>query len=168
MKFFLISFAAILLVFSADVFTQKGAAARIRVCGDPSAACATRALFDDDDIPFEYPKGSAVAETPHFYMVIVKSVKLPKDADCETVPSDFSRRSIQWSFPRNKVFIARGCYSIENNFYTNIGDNVIALAIYAGATKAEADRFLKRVKAIEQINAEKAYVVRTSTGFNGT
>ncbi|HLA95112.1 MAG TPA: hypothetical protein VK612_05275 [Pyrinomonadaceae bacterium] len=167
MKIFLLSVVTILLMLAANVSAQK-AAAKIRVCGDISAACSTRAMFDDDDIPFEYPKGSAVAETAPFYAVIIKSVKLPAEEDCEKVPSDFSRKEFQWNFPKNKVFIARGCYSIQNNSYTNVGDSVIALAIYAGATKAEADRFLRTIRSVSHIDAQKAYIVRMSTGFNGT
>ena len=151
---------------SAAVTAQKSPPSRI--CGDPSAACAKRALFDDDDIPFEYNENAVVAETAPFYIVVVKSMKLAADADCDKTPEDFSRRSIQWNFPRNKVFVARGCYSMEHNYYTKLGENVIALAIYAGQTKAQADAFLKKVKALQTIDAKDAYVLRTSTGFNGT
>lgn len=87
---------------------------------------------------------------------------------CEKTPEDFNRENLQWNFLKNKVFIARGCYSIENNFYTKLGTNVIALAVYAGSTKAQADALLKKVKANDMIDAKDAYVLRISTGFNGT
>lgn len=140
----------------------------IKVCGDPAAACAQRAMFDDDDLPFVYNEGTPVAESAPFYVVILKSVKLTENQMCEKVPEGFSRKQYQWNFPNNKVFIARGCYSLENNYYTKIGDNVIALAIYAGTTKLEADKFLKKVKAFEYLDASDAYLLRITTGFNGT
>lgn len=150
-----------------EVSAQKKAVP-FKVCGDPSAACAKRAIFKDDDIPFDYTEGSVVAESLPFYIVIIKSSKLPDNGVCENTPDDYRRQDIQWNFLRNKVFIARGCYSIENNFYSKLGTNVIALAIFAGHTKAEADAFLKKVKATESIDAKDAYLLRTTTGFNGT
>ena len=166
MKILLLSCVAVAFLFVSDSFAQKSTP--IRVCGDPSAACAKRAAFKDEDLPFEFTMGSVVAESAPFYIVVVKSAKLPEDADCEKTPSDFNREDLQYSFQRNKVFIARGCYSIINNYYTKLGNNVIALAIYAGSTKAQADAFLKKVKTTEYQDMSGAYLLRTTTGFNGT
>lgn len=159
--------ALVVLIFAGDLFAQKKATVS-RVCGDPSAACAKRAIFDNDDIPFDYVEGSVVAETAPFYAVILKSVKIPDSTPCEKVPDGFETRQIQWNFLKNKVFIARSCYSIENNYYTNVGTNVIALAIYAGSTKAAADAFLRKVKAMDHLDGKDAYVLKIATGFNGT
>lgn len=166
MKTLLFLSVAVVFLFTTEAIAQK--VSTMTVCGDPSAACAKRALFKDEDIPFNYNEGSFVAETAPFYAVIVKSVKLPEDAACEQTPADFNRESIQWNFLRNKVFIARGCYDIEHNFYNGLGTNVIALAVYAGTTKAQADAFLKKVKANQQFDAKDAYILRITTGFNGT
>lgn len=166
MKTLLFLCVAVVFLFVPEAIAQK--ASTMTVCGDPGAACPKRAAFRDEDIPFNHTEFSVVAETAPFYAVIVKSAKLPDDGDCEKTPTDFDRTSLQFSFQRNKVFIARGCYSIMNNFYKGLGDNVIALAIYAGSTKAQADAFLKKVKATEYIDAKDAYVLRISTGFNGT
>lgn len=166
MKILLLSCVALVLLLATDSFAQK--ASTMRVCGDPSAACTKRAVFKDEDLPFEFTGNNVVSETAPFYVVIVKSVKLPENADCEKTPVDFDRESLQWNFLKNKAFIARGCYSIENNFYTKVGTNVIALAIYAGTTKAQADLFLKKVKSTEYIDASDAYLLRITTGFNGT
>jgi len=157
----------LLLLLAQDAFSQKAKIVS-RVCGDPSAACAKRAAFKYEDIPFSFVENAAVAETAEFYAVIVKSAKLAENADCEKTPEDFDIESYQFNFLKNKVFVARGCYSIQNNYYTKIGDNVIALAIFAGNTKAEADAFLKKVKGISHLNTSGAYVLKISTGFNGT
>lgn len=166
MKTLIISCVALVLLLATDSYAQK--ASTMRVCGDPSAACTKRAVFKDEDLPFEFTGNNVVSETAPFYVVIVKSVKLAQDADCEKTPADFDRESLQWNFERNKVFIARGCYSIQNNFYTKLGTNVIALAIYAGSTKAQADLFLKKVKSAEFVDAKDAYLLQITTGFNGT
>lgn len=166
MKTLLFLCVAVVFLFIPEAFSQK--ASTMTVCGDPGAACAKRGAFKDEDIPFTYTEGSVVTETAQFYAVIVKSAKLPEGADCEKTPTDFDRESVQITFQRNKVFVARGCYSIMNNFYNGLGTNVIALAIYAGSTKAQADAFLKKVKANDFFNASDAYVLRISTGFNGT
>lgn len=109
---------------------------------------------------------SVAAESSPFYAVIVKSLKLAEDGVCENTPTDFERQLIQWNFLKNKVFIARGCYAIEHNFYNGLGTDTIALAIYAGSTKVAADQFLKKVKA--KIEAKDAYILKITTGFNGT
>jgi hypothetical protein len=109
-----------------------------------------------------------VAETVEFYAVIVKSAKLAENADCEKTPDDFDIESYQYNFLKNKVFVARGCYEIENNFYKGVKDGTMALAVFAGHTKAEADAFLKKLKAIDYLDSKDAYLLRMSTGFNGT
>lgn len=166
MKTLLFLCVAVVFLFTTEAFSQK--ASTMTVCGDPGAACPKRAAFKDEDLPFNFTEGSVVAETAPFYIVVVKSAKLPDDGDCEKTPTDFNREDLQYYFQRNKVFIARGCYSIMNNFYTKLGNNVIALAIYAGSTKPQADAFLKKVKSTEYVDAKDAYVLRISTGFNGT
>ncbi len=165
----LISFAVclLLLAFAQDAFSQRAKIVS-RVCGDPSAACAKRAAFKNEDIPFGYNENAVVAETAEFYAVILKSAKLSEGADCEKTPADFDTESYQYNFLRNKVFVARGCYSIQNNYYTKVGNNVIALAVFAGNTKAEADAFLRKVKSITHLNTDGAYTLKIATGFNGT
>lgn len=167
MKTFLLSILVIAFAFCTDAFAQK-AAATTKICGDPSAACAKRALFDDEDLPFEFNQGSIVAESAPFYIVILKSVKTTGEDACDKTPSDFSRSNIQYNFLKNKVFIARGCFSMQHNYYTKVGENVIALAIYAGSTKTAAEAFLKKVKTNESLGAGDAYLLKVSTGFNGT
>src|SRR5687768_15881280 len=150
--FFAAVICLLVLVFVPEAFSQKGKVVTT-VCGDPSAACAKRAIFKSEDIPFNYVGDAVVAQTADFYAVVLKSVKLAENADCEKTPEDFNVDEIQWNFLKNKVFVARGCYSIQNNFYTKVGDNVIALAVYAGSTKAQADAFLKKVKAMEHVGS---------------
>ncbi|MEQ1763171.1 MAG: hypothetical protein ABL984_08510 [Pyrinomonadaceae bacterium] len=123
----------LLLVFVQDAFSQKAKIVS-RACGDPSAACAKRAAFKNEDIPFSYVENAVVAETVEFYAVILKNAKLGEGADCEKTPEDFDIESYQFNFLKNKVFVARGCYSILNNYYTKIGDNVM-LSLFSPETQ---------------------------------
>lgn len=163
-----LAFCLLILTFAQDAFSQKGKIVS-RVCGDPSAACAKRATFKNEDIPFSFNENAMVAETAEFYAVILKSAKTNHDTgECSEAPKDFDLDNYQPYFLRNKVFIARGCYDIEYNFYKNVKQDVIALAVFAGHTKAEADAFLKKVKAIQYLDSKGAYLLKMSTGFNGT
>lgn len=133
--------------------------------------CASRSNFNDDDIPFIHGKNYAVAESERFYAVILKSYKVDDIAGsegrdgCEVGPADSERVNTQFTFQKNKIFFARGCYSIENNYYTGIDEKTIALAAYAGRSKAEADRVLTAAK---KAGYKDAYLKRITTGFNGT
>ena len=158
----------LILTFTQNALSQKGKIVS-RVCGDPSAACAKRATFKNEDIPFSFVENSVVAETQQFYAVILKSAKASTDqGECTKIPAEFDIDNYQPYFLRNKVFIARGCYEIENNFYKGVKDGTMALAVFAGHTKAEADGFLKKLKAIDYLDSKDAYLLRMSTGFNGT
>jgi hypothetical protein len=164
-KKFLLLGIFVLIFLSIDIAAQRNRKAIFKICGNPNAACATRSDFKEDDIPFLYPKNYVVGESELFYIVVVKSIKLAPDGNCEELNGLSGREDLQGFFPNNKVFYARGCYSIENSYYTNIPEDTVGLAIYAGRTKAEADAFLKRVKANKY---EGAYLKRIRTGFNGT
>lgn len=167
-----------LILITAAVFLLANAAsAQLKatktgtVCGDPTAACASRSNFSDDDIPFEHGKNYAVAESERFYVVILKSFSVEAIAGaegrdgCEVGPADAERINTQFTFKKNKIFFARGCYSIENNYYTGIDEKTIALAVYAGRTKSDAGRFLLVAK---KAGYKDAYLKRITTGFNGT
>jgi hypothetical protein len=152
------------IFFCIEASAQRIKKTIFKICGNPNTASSTRSNFKEEDIPFLYPKRYVVGESELFYAVVVKSVKTTKDGECEE-PKLTDRELLQGTFPNNKVFYARGCYSIENSYYSGIPDNTIGVAIYAGRTKADADAFLKRVKSS---GFEGAYLKRIRTGFNGT
>jgi hypothetical protein len=169
MKLFIAAaFCLVVFGFAPDAFSQRKPAIVSKVCGDPSAVCEKRAAFKNDDIPFSYVEFSVVAETAEFYAVILKSTKFEGVGDCETPPEGFNVDDYQHFFLKNKVFIARGCYDIEHNFYKGLDQKTMAVAVFAGHTKAAADAFLKKVKANEYLNSNGAYILKMSTGFNGT
>ena len=68
-------------------------------------------------------------------------------------------------FPDHKVFSSR-CADVENLFYTNTDPKFRIMAVYGGATLAEANRVLAAAKATGKFPG--AYLRRMRTGFNGT
>lgn len=134
------------------------------ICGNPNVACKTSATFQPNDLPFRVPENSVIFDTELFYTVILKSVAA-NDDDCETFVPETERLAAQTLFPDRKVFSSR-CADVENLFYTNIDPKFRIMAVYAGATLAEANRVLADVKATGKFPG--AYVRRMRTGFNGT
>ena len=138
-------------------------ARRWPVCGDPTVHCRTDVKFEPHDLPFRLPQSAVIWESEMFYAVILKSVK--SDTDCSVhVPED-ERLEAQALFPRNKVFADR-CDEPGTIYYTNTDPNYNFMAVYAGATRAEAQRMLDKVKASGRYPT--ANLRRMRVAFNGT
>lgn len=135
-----------------------------KVCFDPSLPCRTSVQFEAYDLPFQVPKDAVIWETVEFYAIILKSVPSP-DGDCERFVSEKERLAAQALFPRLKVFASRPC-NLGGLFYTNIAPDQQFMAVYAGATKAQAEQMLAKVQATG--NYPGANIRRMRAGFNGT
>jgi len=129
---------------------------------NPSPKCGT------DDICYEvmnFPKeGTAFGEikSDFFYAVVLRTTE-------ECGVSEKERRAIQELFPKNKVFTSTmDCeLSEDNTSYENIGENGNGfIAVYAGRSKAEAEKFLQTVKAKNKFPG--ANVRKTRVVFSGT
>ncbi len=125
------------------VFIHRVAApAEGSVFADPAQ---TQHGFKPHQLAFATPKdGVARAEfrSQPFFAVILKTA--PR---CSLKENE--RRQVQALFPSNKVFFTRfGCEDAleEHITYTNVDPKHGFLAAYAGATAAEADGFLARVR----------------------
>lgn len=138
--------------------TQKG-----KICGDPTAPCKTTATFDPNDLSFKVPANGAIWESESFYAIVLKSVK--QDDNCEHFISEDARLEAQALFPKNKVFTSR-CESGGMLYYTGVDNKYFFMAVYGGATRAEAARVLETVNATGKFPG--ANVRRMSMGFNGT
>ena len=165
----LFALAVIGFVFSPNANAQKKTKFA-RICGNPNVRCRTGDVtFQDYEIPFEMPKGnSVIVDSESFYAVILKSVKLPTDGDCENVFSESERLKIQEIFPDNKVFALK-CLDAGSLYYTsnpNIADDVHFIAVFAGTGSTEAKQFLKTVQATGKFKG--AYLRRMQAGINGT
>ncbi len=134
------------------------------VCFDPTLPCPSAATFEPHDLPFRLPKDAVIWESDEFYAVVLKSLRA-EDHECDTIIPESERLAAQRLFPRRKVFSSR-CGEPGNLFYTNTGSGQRLLAVYAGATRAEALRTLAAVKATGKFAG--ANLRRMRAGFNGT
>jgi hypothetical protein len=134
------------------------------VCGNPTVACKTTATFQPNDLPFRVPQKSVIFDTELFYAIVLKSVSAD-EGDCNVFVPEAERLEAQRLFPERKVFASR-CADIENLFYTNVNPKFRIMAVYGGATLAEANRVLAAVKSTGKFPG--AYMRRMRTGFNGT
>ncbi|MGB9177668.1 MAG: hypothetical protein WCB68_00360 [Pyrinomonadaceae bacterium] len=134
------------------------------VCGNPNVRCQTSVTFQPHDLPFRVPKNAVIYDTEQFYAVILKSVHA-KDENCDVFIPETERLAAQSLFPDNKVFTSR-CPEPGDLYYTNVKDEQRIMAVFAGRTRAEAERMLAQVKATGKFPG--ANLRRMQTGFNGT
>ena len=125
---------------------------------EPNLACAG---IKPHDICFDLPKDEiarAEYQSKPFYAVMLKTA-----ARCSITEEE--RLETQALFPRNKVFSMRfscGEDSEENIRYTNVGENVGFLAVYAGTTPPEAAKMLLEVQTtgrFQGANVRKMHAV---------
>lgn len=135
-----------------------------QVCGDPTQPCRSIATFEPHDISFRIVRQSAIWESELFYAIILKSMKVRED-DCDQFISEKDRLAAQALFPKRKVFTSR-CMEPATLYYINVSNDARFMAVYAGRTKAEADRVLADVKATGKFPG--ANIRRVRAGFNGT
>ena len=152
---------------------QKRRAQRAQVCGDPTLRCRTSATFQPFELPFRVPKDAVIYDTELFYAVILKSVQL-RGADCGKFVAEEERLRAQKLFPHQKVFTSRRCADGGEVGYRNPNGTDATdyrgasefMAVYAGKTRAEAQRMLGTVLATGKFPA--ANLRRMRAGFNGT
>ena len=142
--------------------TRRASAAAI--CGNPKVACKTSVTFQPHDLPFRVPANAVIFDTELFYVVILKSMPANNDS-CDVFIPETERLAAQGLFPDHKVFTSR-CVEPGELFYTNVAENQRIMAVYAGATLAEAKRVLTAVEASGKFLG--ANIRRMRTGFNGT
>ena len=135
-----------------------------KVCGDPGAPCPTSMPFEPHDLKFRLPKNAVIWETDEFYAVVLKTVRV-KDTDCEKFVAEPERKEAQKLFPKRKVFTSR-CADTLGVYYSAVAPEERVMALYAGATRAEAEGVLKGVQATGKFPAAK--LRRMHAGFNGT
>jgi hypothetical protein len=124
------------------------------ICSDPAAKCSSsKYQFSDYELSFRIPQApdaklGGYASTP-FYAVILKSVKAvsSQDADDCSFVSESERLKVQAIFPERKVFASRFQCPEQTLLYTNTNQDYNFLAIYAGKTKAQANKVLTKAKA---------------------
>jgi hypothetical protein len=148
---------SLLLVFSADAQQRK-----MDISGkiNPNLSCS------GNDLCVNWTKdATARAEyrSEFFYIVVLKTTE-----KCDA--SEKERLELQKLFPKNKVFLEEnGCSGDEEKrtLYEGIGDDDHSfIAVSAGKTKTEAEKFLQIVKAAKTFPG--ANVRRTQVVVVGT
>ena len=160
-----VTLSSVLLFGSIDLSAQKKQL-KGKVCGDPTVACKSAGDFQPFDLAFNTGKSFAIFESEKFYGIVLRSVKLSDWGNCEA-PSfaESERLPIQELFPHNKVF-AQNCVETGTNYYSGVANQTAFIGVYAGRTLAEANLFLKTVKATGKFPGVK--VRQMSIGINGT
>jgi hypothetical protein len=79
--------------------------------------------------------------------------------------TETERLSIQDLFPNNKVF-SFNCLESVSNYYNGVADRTAFIGVYAGKTRAEANRFLITVQKTSKF--PNVRVRRMQVGINGT
>lgn len=137
-----------------------------KVCGDPTVKCKGGENFQAYDLGFDLGKQFTIYESEYFYGIVLKSAKMPEWGDCANPQFPESERMpIQEMFPNNKVF-ALNCVDTGTNYYTGVSDKTAFIAVYAGRTLAEANKFLKTVKETGRFTGIR--VRKMQIGINGT
>ena len=153
------------LLFSSDISAQrKSKPQKGKVCGDPTVPCKTTGTFDANDLAFKIPANAVIWESEEFYAIILTSVASPDD-NCETFVPEADRLEAQGLFPKMKVFTSR-CTMGGSLFYSNVAPGQQFMGVFAGLTKAEADRALATVKGSGKYPG--ANIRKMHVGFNGT
>ncbi|MBX7053574.1 MAG: hypothetical protein K1X36_01345 [Pyrinomonadaceae bacterium] len=163
----LIALLSVLSILSLVSFAtaQKKAKAG-RVCGDPTAECKGGSDFQPFDLPFEIGSNNVIFESERFYGIVLKSVKMKDWGNCEKpLFPESERLAIQEMFPHNKVF-ALNCFETGLNYYTGVAQKTAFIGVYAGRTLAEANKFLKTVRATGKFAGVS--VRQLKIGVNGT
>jgi hypothetical protein len=157
-----------LLVFTDTAQAQRRRGRRaqpLRICGNPNVACRTNNNYEPYDLPLliQNPETTVIWESEPFYAVILKSVNARRD--CNAHVPEAERLEAQQLFPNHKVFATR-CAEPGTLFYTNTNPDYNFMAVFAGTTRAEANRMLARVRATGKYPTANLRLMRA--GFNGT
>lgn len=155
--------ALVALGFPESGEAQRRQARRGQVCGDPAMSCGEANMFQPYDLQFRIPRNAVIWESEPFYAVMLKSTKATDSCDNHVPESE--REEAQALFPRNKVFADR-CPEPGNLYYTSTNSDYRFMAVYAGKTRAEANKMLAAVRATGKFPT--ANLRRMQTGFNGT
>jgi hypothetical protein len=167
----LLAFAMLVAVLCSAILFDTAQAQRRRqqqravICGNPNMSCAGMNNFRPFDLPFRLPPRAVIYETQPFYAVILQSVRMRDYDDCNSFVPEEERLEAQALFPNNKVFASR-CGEPGDVYYTNTTAKTQFMAVYAGATIAEARRMLEMVRATRKYPG--ANIRRMQVGYMGT
>jgi hypothetical protein len=129
----------------------------LKVCPDPSAPCksASRA-FEPYELSFQLPrklKPNFEYKSEEFWAIVLKAHEADLDTECDkgeySSKLERERKQVQRKFPDRKVFADTQCPDMGALTYVINGraNSQTFLAIFAGATKTDADELLPKLKS---------------------
>ena len=120
------------------------------VCSIPSTPCSTKYSFEDYQLPFKIKQQLTVGrsyKSASFYAVVLASLPAQDEAgECSHI-KESARLEAQALFTERKVFASHFECAEELILYTSVNQSFNFMAIYAGATRSEANKMLGRVRA---------------------
>jgi len=125
--------------------TRRKPAKYAPVCGNPNVTCRGQNSVQPNELPIQWPRNAVIYESVLFYAVILRSVPSPEES-CDNFIPEPERLAAQTLFPQNKVFTSR-CAEPGYLSYSNTNAKTQFMAVFAGATQAEANRILAKVKS---------------------
>ena len=142
----------LMFLFASDTTAQ----APLKVCADPSAPCKSpNKEFAPYELSFQLPKRlrpNVGYKSAPFWAVLLKLKSADPDADCDegeySSKLENERKQVQSMFPDRKVFADQQCPDMGAVSYTISGKNNVNtfVAVYGGATRAEAETLLLKAK----------------------
>jgi len=144
--------------------TRRKPAKRPPVCGNPNVTCGGEITFQPNELPIRIPKNAVIYDSDLFYAVILRSAPSAEES-CDNFIPEPERLAAQTLFTQNKVFTSR-CAEPGQVSYSNTNSKAQFMAVYAGATQADANRMLAKVQATGKFPG--ANIRRMRAMINGT
>ena len=144
--------------------TRRKPAKRPPVCGNPNVTCGGEITFQPNELPMRIPRNAVIYDSEFFYAVVLRSVPSPEES-CDNFIPEPERLAAQTLFPQNKVFSSR-CAEPGQVSYSNTSSKAQFMAVYAGATQADANRMLAKAQATGKFPG--ANIRRMRAVINGT
>ena len=160
----LAAMALVLIADGSNAQTRRKPAKRPPVCGNPNVTCGGDITFQANELPIRLPHNAVIFDSDLFYAVILQSAPSPTES-CDNFIPEPERLAAQTLFPQNKVFTSR-CAEPGQVSYSNTSSKAQFMAVYAGATQADANRMLAKVKATGKFPG--ANIRRMRAMINGT
>jgi hypothetical protein len=149
-KMILASALLALLLPAANRGQARSTPNRFKVCGSLPARCDDPASHELGMMLPKRTKANVTYESESFFAVILMKFAETDDCDEDVEKAEPQRKAIQKLFAGNKVFSVAECPDLDGASYVQEGGGDGGdhyLAIYAGATEAEATEILKRAQA---------------------
>ena len=162
--FAMVTITLLFVAHASSAQTRRKPTRRPPVCGNPNITCGGDITFQPNELPMRVPRNAVIFDTDFFYAVILRSAPSAEDS-CDNFIPEPERLAAQTLFPQNKVFTSR-CAEPGQVSYSNTSAKAQFMAVYAGATQADANRMLAKVQATGKFPG--ANIRRMRAMLNGT